>query len=278
MPGNVPGFRRLQRDGALLWLNPRFDESVHALDLLDPVARERAWRGAATEGGRGPAARLALADGESLLLRRSLHGGALGPLLGDRWLTLRRPLAELRVTSALRAAGAPVPTPVLALGWRNPDLLWRAAVGTVVEEDTVDARAFLEAAPDAQAVAEAANVAGLGVRRFHDAGGRHADLHLGNLLLRSGPAEPRAVVIDLDKARIVDRVTAARRMREIMRLYRSVVKRHLLSPLGPQGARRFFEAYVGSDRDLRRALLAHLPHELRRLRLHALRYGDPPNA
>jgi 3-deoxy-D-manno-octulosonic acid kinase len=278
MPGDVPGFRRLQRDGALLWVNPRFDEPVHALDLLDPTARERAWRGAATEGGRGPAARLALADGDSLLLRRSLHGGALGPLLGDRWLTLRRPLAELRVTSALRAAGAPVPTPVLALGWRNTGLLWQAAVGTVVEEDTVDARAFLEAAPDPQAVGEATTAAGLAIRRFHDAGGRHADLHLGNLLLRTSPAKPRAVVIDLDKARILDQVTAARRMRELMRLYRSVVKRRLLKPLGPQGVRRFFEAYVGSDRDLGRALLTHLPHELRRLRLHALCYGDSANA
>lgn len=278
MPGDVPGFRRLQRDGALLWVNPRFDEPVHALDLLDPVARERIWQGAATEGGRGPAARLPLADGESLLLRRSLHGGALGPLLGDRWLTLRRPLAELRVTSALRAAGAPVPTPVLALGWRGPGPLWRAAVGTLVERDTVDARAFLEAAPDAQSVADAATVAGLGVRRFHDAGGRHADLHLGNLLLRTGPAEPRAIVIDLDKARMCERVTPARRLRELMRLYRSVVKRGLLDRLGPDGTRRFFDAYVGDDRDLRRALLAQLPREMRRLRLRALRYGSSPNA
>lgn len=278
MPGDVPGFRRLQRDGALLWVNPRFDEPVHALDLLDPAARERAWRGATTEGGRGPAARLALAGGEALLLRRSLHGGALGPVLGDRWLTLRRPLAELRATSALRAAGAPVPTPVLALGWRNAGLIWHAAVGTVVEKNTVDARAFLDAAPDPQAAGEAASVAGLAVRRFHDAGGRHADLHLGNLLLRTGPTEPRALVIDLDKARIVGQVTAARRMRELMRLYRSVVKRRLLNRLGPQGVRCFFDAYVASDRDLRRALLRHLPRELRRLRLHALRYGDSPNA
>ncbi len=278
MPGNIPGFRRLQRDGALLWVNPRFDEPVRALDLLDPAARERAWRGAASEGGRGPAVRLPLASGETLLLRRSLHGGMLGPILGDHWLTLRRPLAEVGVTSTLRAAGAPVPTPVLVLGWRSARLLWQAAVGTIVEEDTVDARVFLETAPDSRALREAACAAGLAVRRLHDAGAQHADLHLGNLLLRTGSGEPRAIIIDLDKAHLVDQVSAARRMRELMRLYRSVVKRRLLDRLGPDGVRHFFEAYVGNDHQFGRTLLTHLPRELRRLRLHALHYPSSPDA
>lgn len=276
MPGEVPGFRRLQRDGALLWVNPRFDEAVRALHLLDPAARERAWHGPAYGGGRGTAVRLPLQGDGSLLLRRVLHGGLLGPLLGDRWLTLRRPLAELRVTSTLRAAGAPVPTPVLALGWRGTGRLWQAAVGTVVEEDTQDARAFLEATREPRALREAASAAGLAVRRFHDAGGQHADLHLGNLLLGTAPGGLRVVVIDLDKARLVERVDAARRMQELARLYRSLVKQGLVERLGAQGTRCFFDAYVGSDPELRRALLSHLPRELRRLRLHRWHYRASP--
>jgi 3-deoxy-D-manno-octulosonic acid kinase len=278
MPGDVPGFRRLQRGGAWLWVNPRYDEAVHGLDLLDPAVRERVWRDATDAGGRAPAARLALGDDARLLLRRSLHGGLLGPLLGDRWLTLRRPLEELRVTSTLRAAGAAVPTPVLALGWRAAGGLWRAAVGTLVEEDTVDARRFLESAPDPDRLGRAAQAVGQALRRFHDAGGEHADLHLGNLLVGGGGGEPRAVVIDLDKARLADEVPAARRMAELMRLYRSVVKRGLVEALGPQGARQAFDAYLGGDRELRRALLARLPRELRRLRLHALHYGSSGGA
>jgi hypothetical protein len=61
-------------------------------------------------------------------------------------------------------------------------------------------------------------------------------------------------------------------MRELMRLYRSLVKRGLLEQVGPRGCARFFAAYVDRDRALRRALLAHLPRERRRVALHALGY------
>jgi 3-deoxy-D-manno-octulosonic acid kinase len=240
---------------------------------LEPNALERSLAGRPGEGGRGPTVRLPLGPGdERLLLRLVVHGGLLGRALGTTLLGMGRPRAELAVTSRLRAAGAPVPEPVLAVGVRRVGSLWRAAVGTRVEEETQNARRFLEQAPEPAAVARAAEAAGRAVRRFHDAGGEHADLHLGNLLLRSTPDSCECVVIDLDRARCVAQVPAARRMAELARLYRSVVKRSLVSPLGDAGRARFFAAYVGDDPDLGDALLRHLPRERRRLRLHRLHY------
>ena len=57
-----------------------------------------------------------------------------------------------------------------------------------------------------------------------------------------------------------------------MRLYRSLLKRGFAPQLGAAGCRSFLDAYCNGDRTLRRALLAHLPRERARLRLHALAY------
>src|SRR5262249_18956366 len=46
----------------------------------------------------------------------------------------------------------------------------------------------------------AAAAAGRALRRFHDLGGRHRDLHAGNLLLRETEACAEALLVDLDRA------------------------------------------------------------------------------
>jgi hypothetical protein len=51
-------------------------------------------------------------------------------------------------------------------------------VGTYLEPDGVDALTFLEAEPDLPRLLRAAEAVGSAVRRFHDEGGRHADLHV----------------------------------------------------------------------------------------------------
>jgi 3-deoxy-D-manno-octulosonic acid kinase len=242
-----------------------------AAGLLEPDAFERAFA-TAHGSGRAPTALLALAGGPRLHLRRLVHGGMLGPLLGASFLGLRRPLQELRVTSALRAAGAPVPRPALALARTRLGPLRACAVGTFFEEDTVDAAAFLASAPAPARRLAAAAAAGRAVRRFHDAGGRHADLHVKNLLLREGGAGFECVVVDLDKARLVTDPTPADRMAELMRLFRSLVKRGLLDPVGARGCARFLGAYCGDDRRLRAALLRRLDPELRRVALHRVGY------
>jgi 3-deoxy-D-manno-octulosonic acid kinase len=266
------GFLRLQRGRSELVVDPSLEGAALAAGLLEPDAFERAF--AAQHGsGRAPTALLALGPGGPRLhLRRLLHGGLLGPVLGASFLGVRRPLQELRVTRALRAAGAPVPRPALALARRRFGPLRACAVGTYFEEDTVDAAAFLAARPDAPRCLSAAAAVGRAVRRFHDAGGRHADLHVKNLLLRETPSGLACVVVDLDKARIVTDPTPADRMRELMRLFRSLVKRGVLDTLGARGCARFVSAYCGDDRRLRAALLRRLDPELRRVALHRVGY------
>jgi 3-deoxy-D-manno-octulosonic acid kinase len=266
------GFQRLERGRIELVVDEELEERARALGLLEDDALERAFAAPAGEG-RAPTARLELApDGPRLHLRRLMHGGLLGPLLGTAFLGTGRSLAELRVTQRLRDAGAPVPRPALALARRLAGPLRACAVGTFFEEDALDAAALLGAAPDRARMLRAVEAAGRAVRRFHDAGGRHADLHVKNLLLRESARGTVCVVVDLDKARIASDATPGERMSELMRLFRSLVKRGLLERVGARGCARFLSAYCGDDRRLRAALRRRLPAELRRVAVHRVGY------
>jgi hypothetical protein len=61
-------------------------------------------------------------------------------------------------------------------------------------------------------------------------------------------------------------------MAQLMRLYRSLLKRDLLRVVGERGCATFFAAYTRGDDALRDALLARLPAERRRVARHALGY------
>ncbi len=266
------GFHRLRKGRVELVVAVELEASARALGLLEEDALERAF---ASPGGHGraPTALLEIAPGGPRLhVRRLVHGGLLGPLLRTAFLGLERPVTELRVTQRLREAGAPVARPALALGRRLLGPLRACAVATYFEEEARDAAAFLAATEERGAVLRAAAAAGDAVRRFHDAGGRHADLHVKNLLLRESAGRLACVVVDLDKARMASDATPAERMAELMRLFRSLVKWDLLQRVGERGCARFFSAYCADDRRLRAAMRRRLRAELRRVAVHRVGY------
>ncbi len=271
-PANLPaGFELLR--GARVLLAVRSDLAEHARVRGWPEAgRLAAELAGSPQPARGRAAAALVSAGTAqLLVRRLLHGGALGNLLGARFLSARRPFRELAVTCALRSAGAPVPEPAFAHAERA-GLFYSLAFATVFEAGAVDALAFLAAEPPDRELLRAARAAGHAVRRFHDAGGRHADLHVKNLLVRGSGEALDVLVIDLDGARITPGLTPAERMSQLMRLYRSLRKRGQLGRVGGRGLACFFGAYCGDDRALRRALRRRLRFELRKVAVHAIRY------
>jgi len=292
-PGPIAGFRRWERPGHVLVVADAWVDSVAKLGLAESGGLQRTLSGAPgtctkephpAPSGRGPTAVVELPGSDSQLhLRPVRHGGWFGGILGGALVGLDRPLDELRVTAALRARGAPVPSPVLVVAERTGPL-WSAAVGTVFEPGTVDGLAFLSSAPAPDAVLEAAAAAGRAINCFHQHGGSHPDLHLGNLLVRVGAdGETEVVVVDLDRAALVElpdgpagaTLDPSQRMRELMRLKRSLVKRGFAATVGTRGEARFFAAYTDGDRTLRRKLLAHSGRERLRIALHATFYSTP---
>jgi tRNA A-37 threonylcarbamoyl transferase component Bud32 len=269
------GFERRDGPGALIIGRRDLLPALCSLGLLDRDRLEASFADAPGEAGRGRTARISLEQPAlRLVLRRLLHGGALAPLLGARFLGPGRPLRELIVTTRLREAGAPVPQAAAVIGHRNLGPLWTLAFATVEEPDAVDALRFLESDPDTARLRAAARAVGEAVRRFHDAGGRHADLHVKNVLIREQGERMEAVVIDLDRARLTPGLTPAERMSQVMRLYRSLRKRGVLEQLGPRGVSSFWSAYCGDDRGLRRAMWRRARLELRKIDVHALRYDE----
>ncbi|MBW2272833.1 MAG: hypothetical protein JRG96_06155 [Deltaproteobacteria bacterium] len=266
-------FRSLRVGRGTLYVAPDFEEAVRSLGLPEPEALERMLADGAV-GGQGRATTRVIelpGRSERLHLRPLCHGGALARVTRRSFLGLGRPLAELAVSAELLARGAPVSRSVLVLG-RRAGLFWQASVGSVYEEGTLDAAAFLAAGPTAARTLQAARAAGIALRRFHDAGGRHADLQAANLLVRENESSTEVLVVDLDRSVLSAAVPPARRMQELMRLYRSLLKRELLEAVGDRGCAAFLGSYTKGDRALRRALRAHLPRERLRVALHALRY------
>jgi 3-deoxy-D-manno-octulosonic acid kinase len=268
------GFETLQAGVGLAVVEASLSPAVLGAGLLEPGAvEERLARSHASEGR----ARTAIVElpgrSERLVLRPVRHGGWLGPVLGSALWGVRRPLRELAVTHALERAGVPVPHPALVLAQRRVGPIWSGAVGTLLVEEARDGVAFLDSLPSRSRLEGVARAAGRAVRRFHDAGGRHADLHVKNLLVRERPEGIEVFVIDLDRARLQAAVTPAQRMRELMRLYRSLRKRRLLEVVRLRGCTALFRGYVQGDRALRRALLARASRERLRVAVHAIRYS-----
>jgi len=269
------GELRAERARALV--APGCETALTELGVLEP----RRWaallygiHGAGTPGGgRRGVATVRLRCGDVLVLRPFHHGGLLSPLLGDRLSSPRRLFDELRTTHELAKRGAPVPTPSFAVAHRHGPT-WTGGVATLRVDDTTDALTFLRSTPSSERLALAIEAAARALRSFHDCGGRHADLHVGNLLVREGSAAGTEVtVVDLDRAEAGESATAGRRAREIARLERSLYKRRLGALARGEAARQFLAAYADGNARLSSDLRSGLRRERLRTAAHRLGYS-----
>lgn len=201
---------------------------------FDPDYWKRQGAGRALGTGRGIAVS-AGPDGR-WVLRHYRRGGLPGRAVSDSypWLGERktRPVRELRLLAELLQRGAPVPRPLAARVDRH-GTFYR---GDLITERIADAATLAERAAG---LAESGwqNV-GRALRRFHDAGGWHADLNARNVLL----APSGVFVIDLDRGRLVEPGSRAQR-RNLARLERSLRKLGLMPTLEP-GWRAMLAAYA----------------------------------
>lgn len=253
----------VESDGARALVAPGFSRVLDELHLLD----REAWR--ATLGDakpRGRATAVELIGGQQLVLRGFRHGGAFGALLGERLRSPQRLFEEMRVTHALAQRGAPVPSPAFAVAHRSR-VGWTGGIATLRVDHATNALDYARARPER--LERVARAAGHAIRAFHDAGGRHSDLHIGNLMVRE-TGETQVIVIDLDRARALAPPSPGRRAREIARLERSLHK-HGLWPQA--AARTFIEAYVASDAALSERLRTSLRRERLRVAFHRASYA-----
>ncbi len=251
-PPPPSGFRRIDAGPAALYAREDLAADLVAAGL---TARS-AWSSRLDEGkaraGRGRTGTLDLPGGARLLLKELRRGGLAGELRPASFRGSSRLLANLTLPASLGRRGVPTP-PAVAL------LLARTGPGRFgghLAVERIEGAEDLGTRLDRGGWADEALCAALDVvERMHDAGFRHRDLNLGNLLLRGRP--PEAWVIDLDGGSLGGGPLGPwARARGLARLERSYVKRFgEAGPLGPGAGSRFWEGYAAENPVVRRAVL-----------------------
>jgi 3-deoxy-D-manno-octulosonic acid kinase len=217
--------------------------------------------------------RFAAVGPERAAVRHFFRGGLAGRVVRDLFLGGERAFREVRLYERARRAGVPTLEPLGAAARRAGPFLWRFDLVTRAVDNARDlASLWFEGGLGAAGPARRAAVlraAAAAVRALHDAGIEHADLNLKNVLVvGSADTAPRALVIDLDRARErAGPLDPGRRIENLLRLWRSALKigrragpepgRGAGGPPRPREALRFARAYFGRDREeLRRAARA----------------------
>lgn len=183
-------------------------------------------------GGRGGAFIIA-APGGDWVLRHYHRGGFAARLSRDRYLWIglerSRPWREWRLLAELYKEGLPVPQPVAAQVWSG-GLLYR---GDLITRRIPDARSLAEELRGVDTAQVPWAEIGRCIRRFHNAGVRHADLNAHNILIDK---QGRVYLIDFDRGERLPPRTSWQTT-NLRRLYRSLNK---LRPDAPDSTEDFW--------------------------------------
>jgi 3-deoxy-D-manno-octulosonic acid kinase len=219
-------YLRLTRPGVRLLVAPELaDWAEAAVARAGRISRAAAGMpGARPLRGRGAVWDVPSPAGR-VVVRPYLRGGFLAPLARDRYAAVgvSRPVRELRTAVAARARAIPTPEPLVAAVYPGRGT-YAADLVTRLVPDARDLADVLFGAAGTDDREAACFAAGGCLRRLHDAGLRHPDLNLKNLLLQRRAAGWTVHVIDLDRARVGAPAGALARRRMVRRFFRSLDK------------------------------------------------------
>jgi 3-deoxy-D-manno-octulosonic acid kinase len=218
--------------GVTVYVNPAYDGQVNLDDLFELPRALQSLPGRST---RRPdtvsswAWRPDWHEGPGLAVRQYVHGGFLGRLAGSLFPGPGRMLREFRLAAYAHSEGVPTALPVALRVERAFAGLVRAHYVSRLIADSTNLLELVRQAEQAGRLAELprrrlAEAVADAVAAVHEAGIVHADLNVKNLLVVGAFDEPRVFVIDFDQARLMDEPPLRRRMGNLMRLDRSIVK------------------------------------------------------
>ena len=216
---------------------------------------------------------------ETFIVREYWHGGMVGKIFKDLFCDGMRPVRELSVCEAASKGGIKTTEIIAIIKCKvfGPLYKFRLITKEITESiDLIDLLLHSGESPRRLLSGEnqlfeqkkqIINELAKAVNDMHNVGIFHADLHLKNILVKSDPGGGVHVyIIDLDKSKQYEKISLQRKMKNIMRLDRSVVKmrrknRELFNetfPVSKTDRIRFFKKYIELDSEAVKPLRYYL--------------------
>ena len=196
-------------------------------------------------------------DEKRMVLRQYSHGGLLRAVTGNLYLFGARSFRELALTEEIRHCSVPTIPSIGAIHHSVFFPFYQAYfLSTEIPRalDLIQYFSQIGAHPSPEGISlrrKTIRSVGLLIRQFHRAGFFHGDLQLKNILV----AEDQPLLIDFDRSYRKSILSVKERMKNLLRLNRSVEKwRRRGLPITRTDRWRFFLAYAGDDKKIREAM------------------------
>ncbi len=301
MPENLlASFSIVKQGKTTFYVKNNYKDILLNLDI-DSLRKEAIEKGD-IRSGREPHAVIHIPElsEERIIIRHSRHGGLFGYIAGDIFCKGNRFINELIASETAIEKGVNTAEIIAVIKHRAFGPFYHIDVLSKEIPDSLDLVEFLTNPQQRLKFTERKNiieVVAQTIRKMHDAGLYHTDLHLKNILIQStsgdtppspipsnkrgergvlrgerGVCEFKAYIIDMDKAKTMDVVSTKLRMRNLRRLNRSVEKLKASAKLKIEAIPsktdklRFFKAYTGCDAEMKQ----YIKMPPRSYRLHRL--------
>ncbi len=279
-------FSTLTRGKVTLYIKKEYEQrlSAHDIDMLFNLHKD-SDKLKVSYHGRTPCKTLIMESlgNVSFVVRDYCHGGLFGKILRDIFLNSLRPLRELSICEAAGKSGIKTSEVIAIVKNRVLGPIYKCRLVSKEITGAIDLMELLLNAEKNKLVArkrQIINKTAKAVKEMHGAGIYHADLHLKNILIQSAVGKVDVYIIDLDKSRQYEKISLHQRMRNIMRLDRSVekmIRNNRVTfdetypfPISGTDKLRFLKEYIKTDNKSEKPLRYYLQsyntsHNLHRL-------------
>ena len=253
-----PSFSLVQRGKVSLLLNEKYKDFLLQEGIEDIETFLQRYRQTSKYlSGRTLHPSIPIKNGERLVIRQYSHGGLLRAFTRNLYLFGSRSFRELALTEEILSCGIPTIQPIGAIHRFIFSPFYKAYFLSLEVPQAIDLIQYCKGItlqPSAEKLLfkrRTIRSAGRLLREFHQAGFFHGDLQLKNILV----AGDRTLLIDFDRSCRKKLLSNKERMRNLLRLNRSVEKwkRHGLRITWTDRL-RFFRAYADDDLEFRKAM------------------------
>lgn len=279
---SVPhGFSLIKMGKAELVIRDIYRDRLMESKIHNPELLYRKYRDKARSmEGRGPLLCLPMDEkgSERMVIRHYEHGGIFRALTRDLFLVGSRPFRELVITEMARKAGVPTMEVLAAIKRR---VLWPFYKGDLISREIPNSVDFIGyftrygKSADRRQPGEKRDLirqAGRLVRKMHEAGIYHSDLHLKNFVVELGEGAPRCLhIIDFDRSSITHPLKSEKWLANLSRLDRSAEKwRAKGLSITRTDRLRFLRSYLQGDEERKSLVRGYLKGLSRRRRRYRL--------